>query len=563
MRFVVFGVGAIGGTVAASLALSGREVIGIARGAQLAAINADGLLLRTPETATRANFPCYGDPADVNWRADDVVFLTMKTQDTESALQRLRAAGVSEQPIFCAQNGVANERLALRLFANVYGVTVMMPASYAVPGEVNAFSAPNRGIFDVGRYPSGSDAVARQVVAALEAARIAAFGDPEVMAGKHGKLLLNLRNVIEAALGVEGKSDGFYAAVREEGEAVYKAAGISWPDIGAADPRRDSLMRYQPIEGVARSGGSSTQSLARGLGSIETDYLNGEIVLLGRLHGVPTPANAYFCGLAQRMLREQMPPGAIKPAEIEAGLQQAGAGNQSRRAASYGRKENNMEHHVEILGTDPVTHNVRRYTVQKPAGYTFTPGQATDVSIDQYGWVERKSPFTFTALNDWPNLEFTIKSYFSHEGITNRLWELSPGERLILRDPWGTITYKGPGTFIAGGAGVTPFIAILRQLQKDGKLQGHRLIASHKTAEDIILRKEFEAMEGLQVTWTLTGDPSAEGVLHERIDAGFLKAQVSDFSQNFYLCGPDDMVMELRGTLAELGAGAESLTWEE
>jgi ferredoxin-NADP reductase len=222
-----------------------------------------------------------------------------------------------------------------------------------------------------------------------------------------------------------------------------------------------------------------------------------------------------------------------------------------------------MDHHVEILGTDPVTHNVRRYTVQKPPGYSFTPGQATDVSIDQYGWTEQKSPFTFTALNDWPNLEFTIKSYFGHQGITNRLWELSPGEKLIIRDPWGTISYKGPGTFIAGGAGVTPFIAILRQLRKDGQLGGNRLIASHKTEKDIILRQEFEAMEGLETTWTLTGDPAAEGVLHQRIDADFLKAQVADFSQKFYLCGPDDMVSELRGTLADLGADTESLTWEE
>jgi ferredoxin-NADP reductase len=221
-------------------------------------------------------------------------------------------------------------------------------------------------------------------------------------------------------------------------------------------------------------------------------------------------------------------------------------------------------HKVEIIGIEPVTHNVRRYTVEKPAGYTFTPGQATEVSIDQYGWQEEKRPFTFTALAEWPDLEFTIKSYFDHEGVTNRLWEISPGERLILRDPWGTITYKGAGTFIAGGAGVTPFIAILRRLAADGQLTGNTLIASHRTVKDIILRVEFEGMQekGLKVLWTVTGEPDAEGVLRERIDRGFLQRHVEHFDQSFYLCGPDAMVKDLRETLQHLGVAVESLTWE-
>jgi ferredoxin-NADP reductase len=210
-----------------------------------------------------------------------------------------------------------------------------------------------------------------------------------------------------------------------------------------------------------------------------------------------------------------------------------------------------------------VTHNVRRYALEKPKGYIFEPGQATDVSIDRDGYRDRKNPFTFTALNDWDYLEFTIKSYFDHDGVTKALWELSPGDRLIVREPWGTITYKGPGTFLAGGAGVTPFIAILRQLDRDGKLAGHRLIVSNKRADDIILREEFEAMTGLEVLWTLTDDPKADGVLHGRIDEAFLKRHVRDISQNFYLCGPDAMVKDLRGTLEGLGAKTDAVTWEK
>ena len=223
-----------------------------------------------------------------------------------------------------------------------------------------------------------------------------------------------------------------------------------------------------------------------------------------------------------------------------------------------------MDHSVEILDIADVTHNVRRYRIAKPEGYRFTPGQATDVSLDEAGWRDKKHPFTFTALTDDQALEFTIKSYFNTggDGVTERLYGYTPGRRLILRDPWGTITYKGPGTFIAGGAGVTPFIAILRDLHHRRKMEGHTLIVSNRTEADIILREEFEAMRGLDVLWTVTGD-AGSSLLHERIDAKFLRAHVKDFRQNFYLCGPDDMVKQLRGTLKELGADVENVTWEK
>jgi ferredoxin-NADP reductase len=222
-----------------------------------------------------------------------------------------------------------------------------------------------------------------------------------------------------------------------------------------------------------------------------------------------------------------------------------------------------MTYSAQILAIYPVTHNVRRYVVEKPPGYSFEPGQATEVSIDRPGWTERKQPFTFTALAEWENLEFTIKSYRDRDGVTNELWSLSAGDRLILRDVWGTITYGGPGTFIAGGAGVTPFIAILRRLHHDGKLAGNRLIVSNRTAADIILRQEFEAMAGLEHLWTVTDDPAAADLLHEHIDEEFIRRHVPDISQKFYLCGPDQMVKDLRSALGGLGAAAEALTWEK
>ena len=221
-----------------------------------------------------------------------------------------------------------------------------------------------------------------------------------------------------------------------------------------------------------------------------------------------------------------------------------------------------MQTSVSILDTIPVTHNVRHYRVERPRGYSFTPGQATEVSIDREGWRDKKRPFTFTCLPDAETLEFTIKSYFDHNGVTNELWSLGAGDRLILRDVWGTIQYRGTGTFIAGGAGVTPFIAILRHLNATGKIAGNRLIVSNRTEKDIILRDEFEAMEGLEVLWTLTDDPRSS-LLKERIDRGFLARHVEDLKQNFYLCGPDPMVKDLRGLLQDAGADVANVTWEK
>jgi ferredoxin-NADP reductase len=220
---------------------------------------------------------------------------------------------------------------------------------------------------------------------------------------------------------------------------------------------------------------------------------------------------------------------------------------------------------VKIMNIRQVTHNVRSYRVEKPAGYTYEPGQATELSLDEAGYADRKHPFTFTSLPDDDALEFIIKSYFATggDGMTERLFHYEPGQHLILRDPWGTITYKGPGTFIAGGAGVTPFIAILRDLDRRGEMAGNKLIASHRKAEDIILRNEFESMRRLGCVWTVTDDREARGIAHERIDEAFLKAHVTDFAGRFYLCGPDDMVSELRTTLESLGASTESLTWEK
>ena len=221
-----------------------------------------------------------------------------------------------------------------------------------------------------------------------------------------------------------------------------------------------------------------------------------------------------------------------------------------------------MEMITTILDITPVTHDVNRYRLEKPEGYRFKPGQATDVSINKTKWREEKRPFTFTCLNGDPFLEFTIKSYRDHDGVTKELGNLHPGDELIIRDVWGAIEYKGAGYFIAGGAGITPFIAILRQLHKDRKLDDNKLFFSNKTSRDIILKDEFATMMGEHAKFVITNEPDSlyyNGYINEE----FLRKEVTDFSRNFYLCGPPKMVEALTETLQKLGASTDSVVFEK
>jgi 2-dehydropantoate 2-reductase len=317
MRIVLYGLGAVGGVIAAALAASGREVIGIARGAMLQALRDGPMTLRHPGGTVEAQIPCVASPAEIAFRPDDLICLTMKSQDTGPALRALRAAGVRDQAIFCLQNGVANEPAALRLFPNVHGVTVMMPASYTVPGEVLCHGTPKLGLFDIGRVPSGTDAADRALADAFDGAGMRGFLHEDVMASKRGKLLLNLGNALEASLG-RGKDRGDWPArVRAEAEAVLRAAGLGWDDVGMDDPRRTELMQMGDIPGASRFGGSTSQSLARGTGQVETDYLNGEIAWLARLSGVAAPRNAFLTDLMAVLAASGKGPGALSLADLE------------------------------------------------------------------------------------------------------------------------------------------------------------------------------------------------------------------------------------------------------
>jgi 2-dehydropantoate 2-reductase len=325
MRYVIYGAGAIGGSLGATLHRSGHEVVLVARGPQLETLRTRGLTLQTPHGDVHTAPTTLGSVREARIGREDVVVMAMKSQDTASALLELREVCDPEVAIVCAQNGVENERLALRLFGNVYGAFVYVTAQNLQPGLVQLFSAPSHGVIDLGRAPSGLDERAAAIASDLESGGFASRVHEHIMRWKYAKLLSNLANAVEALLGPKAAGGEIVRAARAEALTCYRAEGIAYVSGEALSRRVADKEFVLPVNGHARCGGSSWQSLARATGRIETDYLNGEIVLLGRLHGVPTPVNEALCVLAAQMARGGSPPGSVGRDELEEQIAACGA----------------------------------------------------------------------------------------------------------------------------------------------------------------------------------------------------------------------------------------------
>lgn len=219
-------------------------------------------------------------------------------------------------------------------------------------------------------------------------------------------------------------------------------------------------------------------------------------------------------------------------------------------------------HIVKIIQSFYITHDVKCFMVEKPENYDFIPGQATDVSINLPGWEDKVRPFTFTNLRDQKYLEFMIKIYRDHYGVTEKLGGINAGAELILHDVFGAIQFKEPGIFIAAGAGITPFIAIFRDLYKQNKLYGNRLIYTNKTSDDVIMDVELRKMLKTDYTKVFTRE-TVIGFTEKRIDRNFLIENISNFGQHFYVCGPSDFVANISKHLLELGVTSDTLVVEE
>ena len=328
-RYVIVGAGAVGASVAAQLHQGGVETLLIARGEHLAALRRHGLRYLRPGGETVLHIPVAAGAAEVELRDDDILVLATKSQDTGAAVRDWawqpvkRADGstgsAADLPVVTLQNGLANERTALRHFARVLGAVIWIPASYLVPGEVVNSGAPLPAVVWLGGYPAGAPAVAEAVAADLRRGGLAVQVVADIARWKAGKLIGNLENGLDALYQPSDLRTAALAALRDEARAVYAAAGIEAADLRAESEVDLSRLGIEPVPGRDRGGSSTWQSLARSA-EPETDYLNGEIVLLARLHGVEAPRNAAIQARLHRAVAERTPAAALDDADLAATL---------------------------------------------------------------------------------------------------------------------------------------------------------------------------------------------------------------------------------------------------
>ncbi|MGI9145466.1 MAG: ketopantoate reductase family protein [Chloroflexota bacterium] len=319
MRFVVFGAGAIGSGMGGHLHRTGYDTLLVGRPAHVDRIREQGLRLITDDETYTLQVPAVSRAEDIAFRDQDVVLLCVKSQDTDQALVDIRAAGGDPHtlPILCCQNSITNEPAAIRYFRRVYGVLVVVPGIFLEPGVVHNPSLDNAGFIEVGQFPIGADVLSKEVAAALSAASYAAYANPKVMAAKAGKMFSNLGNAMGAITDGRGDGAAFMVQVRAEADRCFQAAGIAYEAPDVFNKRSREQHRQATLPAGVRNLGSSWQSLQRGLGSIEADFLNGEVVRLGRLHGIPTPYNEVLQEVANGMAAGRDKPGKFTAQDLE------------------------------------------------------------------------------------------------------------------------------------------------------------------------------------------------------------------------------------------------------
>ena len=301
------------------------NVLLVARGEHGRVLRDQGLRFVAPEGAVTLTIPTVTHPREIDWQGTEMVLLAVKSQQSASALTDLVQSAPAEIGVVCAQNGVANEPLALRHFQRVYGMLINLPAMHLQPGEVASFGDGVSGLLDTGCYPAGVDAAVTQLMGDLAQSGFLAEPDPHVMRKKYAKLLLNLGNVLEAATNGATDVADLAELLQQEALACFAAAGIESADVSAAQGVGRPMYSFAKIPGYPRFGGSSWQSVQRGTGDIETDFLNGEVVWLGRQYGVPTPANALCQRLAHNMLRDALPVGHYTAEDLREAIASAAA----------------------------------------------------------------------------------------------------------------------------------------------------------------------------------------------------------------------------------------------
>jgi len=319
MRFVILGAGAIGSGIGGHLYRTGHSVLLVGRPAHVQQIRQDGLRLITADETYALSVPAVSRAQEVGFTEDDVVLLCVKSQDTDPALAEIRAAGGDPRrlPILCCQNSITNEPAAARYFRRVHGVLIVVPGIFLEPGIVHNNSVDNAGFIEVGQFPRGVDDLTAEVVRALSVANYAAYANPTVMATKAGKLFSNLGNAMGAITDGRGDATQYMLEVRAEAKRCFDAGGVAYEPPELFEKRSREQHRQSPLPAGVRNLGSTWQSLQRGIGTTEVDFLNGEIVRLGRMHTIPTAFNEVLQEVANQMAAGREKPGKYSAHDLE------------------------------------------------------------------------------------------------------------------------------------------------------------------------------------------------------------------------------------------------------
>jgi 2-dehydropantoate 2-reductase len=317
MRYIIYGAGGIGSIMGGHLFRTGHDVILIGRKGHVDVINSRSLRLVTPEATYELKIPAVTSPDEIKFKKGDVVCLCMKSQDTEAALQELKKKA-ADIPIFCFQNGVRNEEIARRYFSKVYGVMVRVGAVFLADGEVVCRRDPP-GWYVIGRYPAGTDALLESIGTDLRAAGYLIKLVDDVMPYKWGKLMSNLSNAIDAVTGSgwgmanESSAD---RAVYDEAVGILKKAGVHWI---SQEKVIEDWPETKNVRGQFKTAAQSStwQSLARGRSTLETEFLNGEIVRQAKSIGLKAPLNQKLIDITQKMVANHEKPGTYTAAQLK------------------------------------------------------------------------------------------------------------------------------------------------------------------------------------------------------------------------------------------------------
>ena len=316
MRTIIYGAGGVGGTVGGLLARTGHEVLLIDRSGHVNAINEHGLKLVTPAGTHILRIPAVTSPEQIEFKPDDVIFLTTQSQDSEDALKTLKRC-VNTIPVFCLQNGVRNEETATQLFKDVYGVVVRIKAAYLKEGEVGARMDPP-GWLIMGRFPKGTDTLVEAIAKQLRRADVFVMVTPDIKRYKWGKLMRNLRTGVGAITNASvADTMEIGNLARKELDDLLAEAGIPYVTDAQISKEWPEFTIESPNFAAGEDRSSTWQSLTRKQGSVETEFFNGEVVRLARKLGKTAPINDGINRIIQEMAAKREAPGKYTIAELK------------------------------------------------------------------------------------------------------------------------------------------------------------------------------------------------------------------------------------------------------